>query len=152
MKKLLAILPLVLAGCAQPQPTAPTKTIGMPNPAAVYCQQSGGTGCRCKRRRASAPSANYPAAKPSTSGRCGAGIIRLNRNRQGRQPGGQHPGMILLGVLRSVQQRQRLALRQRRQPQARFAMGVELLTIALAEVGEIDRLAVKVFAQLSGRR
>ncbi|KAA5904297.1 DUF488 family protein, partial [Klebsiella pneumoniae] len=28
----------------------------------------------------------------------------------------QHPGMILLGVLRSVQQRQRLALRQRRQP------------------------------------
>ncbi len=32
MKKLLAILPLVLAGCAQPQPTAPTKTIGMPNP------------------------------------------------------------------------------------------------------------------------
>lgn len=43
MKKLLAILPLVLAGCAQPQPTAPTKTIGMPNPAAVYCQQSGGT-------------------------------------------------------------------------------------------------------------
>ena len=43
MKKLLALLPLVLAGCAQPQPTAPTKTIGMPNPAAVYCQQSGGT-------------------------------------------------------------------------------------------------------------
>ncbi|PIN65332.1 DUF333 domain-containing protein, partial [Klebsiella pneumoniae] len=30
MKKLLAILPLVLAGCTQPQPTAPTKTIGMP--------------------------------------------------------------------------------------------------------------------------
>jgi hypothetical protein len=119
MKKLLAILPLVLAGCAQPQPTAPTKTIGMANPAAVYCQQSGGTRVPCKRRRASAPSANYPAAKPSTSGRCGAGIIRLNRNRQGRQPGGQHPGMILLGVLRSVQQRQRLALRQRRQPQAR---------------------------------
>uniref|UniRef100_UPI00210034F2 DUF488 family protein n=1 Tax=Klebsiella pneumoniae TaxID=573 RepID=UPI00210034F2 len=52
------------------------------------------------------------AAKPSTSGRCGAGIIRLNRNRQRRQPGGQHPGMILLGVLRSVQQRQRLAQRQ----------------------------------------
>jgi putative hemolysin len=46
MKKLLAILPLVLAGCAQPQPTAPTKTIGMANPAAVYCQQSGGPGCR----------------------------------------------------------------------------------------------------------
>lgn len=44
MKKLLAILPLALAGCTQPQPTAPTKTIGMPNPAAVYCQQSGGTG------------------------------------------------------------------------------------------------------------
>ncbi|WP_331275980.1 DUF333 domain-containing protein [Klebsiella pneumoniae] len=43
MKKLLAILPLALAGCTQPQPTAPTKTIGMPNPAAVYCQQSGGT-------------------------------------------------------------------------------------------------------------
>lgn len=151
MKKLLAILPLVLAGCTQPQPTAPTKTIGMPNPAAVYCQQSGAPGAGATRR-ASAPSANCPAAKPSTSGRCGAGIIRLNRNRQGRQPGGQHPGMILLGVLRGVQQRQRLALRQRRQPQARFAMGVELLTIALAEVGEIDRLAVKGFAQLSGRR
>ena len=30
MKKLLAILPLALAGCTQPQPTAPTKTIGMP--------------------------------------------------------------------------------------------------------------------------
>lgn len=45
MKKLLAILPLALAGCTQPQPTAPTKTIGMPNPAAVYCQQSGGTRC-----------------------------------------------------------------------------------------------------------
>ncbi len=44
MKKLLAILPLVLAGCAQPQPTAPTKTIGMPNPAAVYCQQSAAPG------------------------------------------------------------------------------------------------------------
>jgi len=43
MKKLLAILPLVLAGCAQPQSTAPTKTIGMANPASVYCQQSGGT-------------------------------------------------------------------------------------------------------------
>lgn len=86
------------------------------------------------------------------SGRCGAGTIRLNRNRQGRQPGGQHPGMILLGVLRGVQQRQRLALRQRRQPQAHVAMGVELLTIALAEVVEIDRLAVKGFPQLSGRR
>ncbi len=60
--------------------------------------------------------------------------------------------MILLGVLRSVQQRQRLALRQRRQPQSRFAVGVELLAIALAEVGEIDRLAVKGFPQLSGRR
>lgn len=86
------------------------------------------------------------------SGRYGAGTIRLNRNRQGRQPGGQHPGMILLGVLRGVQQRQRLALRQRRQPQARVAMGVELLKIALAEVVEIDRLAVKGFPQLSGRR
>lgn len=86
------------------------------------------------------------------SGRYGAGTIRLNRNRQGRQPCGQHPGMILLGVLRGVQQRQRLALRQRRQPQARVAMGVELLKIALAEVVEIDRLAVKGFPQLSGRR
>ncbi len=152
MKKLLAILPLVLAGCAQPQPTAPTKTNRHAQPRGGILSAIRRTGCRCKRRRASAPSANYPAAKPSTSGRCGAGIIRLNRNRQGRQPGGQHPGMILLGVLRSVQQRQRLALRQRRQPQARFAMGVELLTIALAEVGEIDRLAVKGFAQLSGRR
>ncbi|WP_370693093.1 putative hemolysin, partial [Klebsiella pneumoniae] len=38
-----AILPLLLAGCTQPQLTAPTKTIGMPIPAAVYCQQSGGT-------------------------------------------------------------------------------------------------------------
>ena len=41
MKKLLAILPLVLAGCAQPQSTAPTKTIGMANPASVYCQHPG---------------------------------------------------------------------------------------------------------------
>ena len=124
MKKLLAILPLLLAGCAQPQPTAPTKTIGMPNPAAVYCQQSGGT--------------RVPVQTPQ-------GV-----STQCKLPSGET--MILLGVLRSVQQRQRLALRQRRQPQARFAMGVELLTIALAEVGEIDRLAVKGFAQLSGRR
>ncbi len=151
MKKLLAILPLALAGCTQPQPTARRKPSACPTPRRYTVSNPAAPGCRCKRRRASALSANYPAAKPSTSGRCGAGIIRLNRNRQ-RQPGGQHPGMILLGVLRSVQQRQRLALRQRRQPQARFAMGVELLTIALAEVGEIDRLAVKGFAQLSGRR
>ncbi len=55
MKKLLAILPLALAGCTQPQPTAPTKTIGTPNPAAVYCQAIRRHPCRCKRRRASAP-------------------------------------------------------------------------------------------------
>ncbi|MFT3311914.1 hypothetical protein ACMWGK_21825, partial [Klebsiella pneumoniae] len=51
MKKLLAILPLLLAGCAQPQPTAPTKTIGMPNPAAVYCQQLFGTLCATSRQQ-----------------------------------------------------------------------------------------------------
>ncbi len=152
MKKLLAILPLVLAGCAQPQPTAPTKTIGMPNPAAVYCQQSGGTRVPVQTPQGVSTQCKLPSGETLDEWALCAGIIRLNRNRQGRQPGGQHPGMILLGVLRSVQQRQRLALRQRRQPQARFAMGVELLTIALAEVGEIDRLAVKGFAQLSGRR
>jgi hypothetical protein len=31
-------------------------------------------------------------------------------------------------------------------------MSLKLLKIALAEVGEIDRLAVKGFPQLSGRR
>ncbi len=60
--------------------------------------------------------------------------------------------MILLGVLRGIQQRQRLALRQCRQPQARFAMSLKLLAIALAEMGEINRLAVKGFSQLGGRR
>ncbi len=122
MKKLLAILPLLLAGCAQPQPTAPTKTIGMPNPAAVYCQQSGGTRVPVQTPQGVSTQCKLPSGETLDEWRCGAGIIRLNRNRQGRQPGGQHPGMILLGVLRGVQQRQRLALRQRRQPQARFAM------------------------------
>ena len=60
--------------------------------------------------------------------------------------------MMLRGVRRSVQRRWRRALRRGRQPQARFTVGVELLAIALAEVGEIDRLAVKGFSQLSGRR
>ncbi len=69
MKKLLAILPLVLAGCAQPQPTAPTKTIGMPNPAAVYCQQSGGTRVPVQTPQGVSTQCKLPSAKLSTSGR-----------------------------------------------------------------------------------
>ncbi len=110
MKKLLAILPLVLAGCAQPQPTAPTKNHR-------HAQPRGGILSAIRRHPGAGANAQgvstqckLPSANPRRRGRCGAGIIRLNRNRQGRQPGGQHPGMILLGVLRSVQQRQRLAL------------------------------------------
>jgi putative hemolysin len=46
MKKLLAILPLALAGCAQPQPTAPTKTIGMANPRRYTVSNPAAPGCR----------------------------------------------------------------------------------------------------------
>lgn len=40
MKWMIMLLPLTLAGCAkQPQP----QTIGMANPASVYCTQKGGS-------------------------------------------------------------------------------------------------------------
>lgn len=44
MKWMIMLLPLALAGCAkQPQPQdAPPKSIGMANPASVYCGQKGG--------------------------------------------------------------------------------------------------------------
>ncbi len=91
MKKLLAILPLVLAGCAQPQPTAPTKPSGMPNPAAVYCQQSGGTRVPVQTPQGVSTQCKLPSGgNPRRVGAVAPGIIRLNRNRQGRQPGGQH--------------------------------------------------------------
>ena len=45
MKKYAGMmLPLLLAGCAkQPNDAPPPPNIGMANPAAVYCQQKGGT-------------------------------------------------------------------------------------------------------------
>ena len=46
MKWMIMLLPLTLAGCAkQPQPQdapPPPKSIGMANPASVYCGQKGG--------------------------------------------------------------------------------------------------------------
>lgn len=39
MKRIIVMLPLALAGCAQTQPTQPAHPIGMANPASVYCQQ-----------------------------------------------------------------------------------------------------------------
>lgn len=48
MKWMIMLLPLALAGCAkQPQPQdapppPPPKSIGMANPASVYCGQKGG--------------------------------------------------------------------------------------------------------------
>ncbi|HBV9990043.1 TPA: DUF333 domain-containing protein [Klebsiella aerogenes] len=44
MKWIVMMLPLALAGCAQSQqPDAPPpNSIGMANPAAVYCDQKGG--------------------------------------------------------------------------------------------------------------
>lgn len=42
MKWMIVILPLALAGCAQPQQTRPAHPSGMANPAAVYCGQLGG--------------------------------------------------------------------------------------------------------------
>ena len=38
MKWMIMLLPLALAGCAKPPP----KSIGMANPASVYCGQKGG--------------------------------------------------------------------------------------------------------------
>ncbi|HFI5640744.1 DUF333 domain-containing protein [Raoultella planticola] len=49
MKWMIMLLPLTLAGCAkQPQPQPqdappPPQTIGMANPASVYCTQKGGS-------------------------------------------------------------------------------------------------------------
>lgn len=45
MKYAGLLLPLVLAGCANAKPDDAPKppNIGMANPAAVYCQQKGGT-------------------------------------------------------------------------------------------------------------
>lgn len=43
MKWMIIMLPLALAGCAQPQQTQPTHPVGMANPASVYCEQLGGT-------------------------------------------------------------------------------------------------------------
>jgi len=43
MKWMTIMLPLALAGCAQPQQTQPTHPVGMANPASVYCEQLGGT-------------------------------------------------------------------------------------------------------------
>ncbi|MEN0617481.1 DUF333 domain-containing protein [Klebsiella indica] len=42
MKWMIVMFPLVLAGCAQPQPTQPAHPPGMANPASVYCGQQGG--------------------------------------------------------------------------------------------------------------
>ena len=43
MKWMTIMLPLALAGCAQPQQTQPAHPVGMANPASVYCEQLGGT-------------------------------------------------------------------------------------------------------------
>lgn len=45
MKWMIMLLPLTLAGCAkQPQDAPPPpQTIGMANPASVYCTQKGGS-------------------------------------------------------------------------------------------------------------
>ncbi|MEE7531469.1 DUF333 domain-containing protein [Klebsiella huaxiensis] len=43
MKWMTIMLPLALAGCAQPQQTQPTHPVGMANPASVYCEQLEGT-------------------------------------------------------------------------------------------------------------
>ena len=43
MKWMTIMLPLALAGCAQPQQTQPMHPVGMANPASVYCEQLGGT-------------------------------------------------------------------------------------------------------------
>lgn len=43
-KSLIAMMALGLTGCVQHQePPVPQKTIGMANPAAVYCHEEGGT-------------------------------------------------------------------------------------------------------------
>jgi len=45
MKWIVMMLPLMLAGCAQsqqPDAPPPPNSIGMANPAAVYCDQKGG--------------------------------------------------------------------------------------------------------------
>ncbi len=43
MKWMTIILPIALAGCAHTQPTQQVHPAGMANPAAVYCEQRGGT-------------------------------------------------------------------------------------------------------------
>ena len=54
--------------------------------------------------------------------------------------------MVMPGVFRRVEQRQRLPVGQRGQALAFITMGLKLLAIALAKVGEIERLAVKSLA------
>ncbi|HAT1621444.1 TPA: DUF333 domain-containing protein [Raoultella planticola] len=44
MKWMIMLLPLALAGCAKQQDAPPPpQTIGMANPASVYCTQKGGS-------------------------------------------------------------------------------------------------------------
>lgn len=40
MKKMLAVAIFALAGCSTP--SAPEKSVGMPNPASVHCKEQGG--------------------------------------------------------------------------------------------------------------
>ncbi len=112
-------------GCAQPQPTAPTKTIGMPNPAAVYCQQSGGTRVPVQTPQGRQhPVQTTQRRNPSTRGRCGAGIIRLNRNRQGlptRRPTPGHDSASVFFAAYSSVSGWRCASAASRRPVSRWA-------------------------------
>ncbi|MBF6067033.1 DUF333 domain-containing protein [Klebsiella pneumoniae] len=63
----------------------------MPNPAAVYCQQSGGTRVPVQTPQGVSTQCKLPSGETLDEWALWRRIIRLNRNRQGRQPGGQHP-------------------------------------------------------------
>lgn len=83
MKWIVMMLPLMLAGCAQsqqPDAPPPPNSIGMANPAAVYCDQKGGKQVPVQTPQGCAPTVNFPVVKRSMNGNCGGAIIRRRNN------------------------------------------------------------------------
>lgn len=79
---------LLLSACSSSQPNAPRPPrIGMPNPAAVYCEQQGGTLMPGRPHKACVPIANCPMAKSLMSGHYGAESTLIRKSDNLRSDG-----------------------------------------------------------------
>lgn len=79
---------LLLSACSSSQPNAPRPPrIGMPNPAAVYCEQQGGTLMPVQTPQGVRSDCNCPMAKSLMSGHYGAESTLIRKSDNLRSDG-----------------------------------------------------------------